>query len=101
MLYVLFILRVIHVTQTNILASFCQITPYCFFSLQLREKETRRNNFWKFNSLLIADSHDVTKLKNHITNTLLFIAREKVSDDQSRWEQLKYEISKFSMKFSK
>ena len=43
----------------------------------------------------------VDKMKAHIANTLKNLDKENIRNDQARWEYLKYEIRKFSIKFSK
>ena len=40
-------------------------------------------------------------MKAHIANTQKSLDKENIRDDQARWEYLKYEIRKFSIKFSK
>ena len=77
------------------------ITPHFFFFLflKLRGKESQGNAFWKFNDLLIANGHFVTKLKNYIAHTLATMGPANISDNQFTWELLKYESRKFSMEF--
>ena len=40
-------------------------------------------------------------MKKHIISTLENLKNENITDEQSVWEYLKYEIRKFSKKFSK
>ena len=40
-------------------------------------------------------------MKKHIVSTLENLKNENITDEQSVWEYLKYEIRKFSTKFSK
>ena len=56
---------------------------------------------WKFNNLLALNSHFIDKIKAHIENTLKNLDKENIKDNQPRWEQLKYEITKLSIKFSR
>ena len=44
---------------------------------------------------------DVEKIKEHISTCLNLLEKENILDDQVRWEYLKYEVRKFSIKFSK
>ena len=39
-------------------------------------------------------------MKEHISTCLNLIEKEDILDDQARWEYLKYEVRKFSIKFS-
>ena len=47
------------------------------------------------------NSHFIDKIKAHIENTLKNLDKENIRDNQPRWEYLKYEITKLSIKFSK
>ena len=40
-------------------------------------------------------------LKDHISNTIMLLETETTINFRSKWEFLKYEIRKFSMKYSK
>ena len=40
-------------------------------------------------------------MKEHIYTCLNLLEKENIVDDQVRWEYLKYEARKFSIKFSK
>ena len=40
-------------------------------------------------------------MKEHISTCLNLFEKEDILDDQVRWEYLKYEARKFSIKFSK
>ena len=40
-------------------------------------------------------------MKEHISTCLNLLKKEDILDDQVRWEYLKYEVRKFSIKFSK
>ena len=40
-------------------------------------------------------------MKAHIANIQKSLDKENIRDDQARWEYLKFEIRKFSIKFSK
>ena len=51
--------------------------------------------------MLALNSNFIDKIKAHIANTQKSLDKENIRDDQARWEYLKYEIRKFSIKFSK
>ena len=40
-------------------------------------------------------------MKEHISTCLNLLEKENILDDQVRWENLKYEVRKFSITFSK
>ena len=40
-------------------------------------------------------------MKKHISTCLNLLEKENILDDQVRWKYLKYEVRKFSIKFSK
>ena len=40
-------------------------------------------------------------MKEHTSTYLNLLEKENILDDQARWESLKYEVRKFSIKFSK
>ena len=40
-------------------------------------------------------------MKEHISTCLNLLEKENILDDQVRWENLKYEVTKFSITFSK
>ena len=47
----------------------------------------------------IAECND--KRKNQISETILMLDQDKITDKHLRWEFLKYEIRKFAINFSK
>ena len=51
--------------------------------------------------MLALNSHFIDKIKAHIENTLKNLDKENIKDNQPRWEYLKYEITKRSIKFSR
>ena len=67
----------------------------------MNQDDTRRKSLWKFNNSLALNSDFVDKMKAHIVSTQKNLDKENIRDDQARWEYLKYEIRKFSIKFSK
>ena len=67
----------------------------------MNQDDARGKSLWKFNNSLALNSDFVDKMKAHIVNTQKNLDKENIKDDQARWEYLKYEIRKFSIKFSK
>ena len=59
------------------------------------------SGLWKFNNSLIKDKNFVKDLKRFIQETNNNLSLDSNIDNQLRWELLKYEIRKFSIKFSK
>ena len=62
---------------------------------------TRRKGFCKFNNSLTRNDEYVEKMKNQISETLRMIDQGKITDKHLRWEFLKYEVRKCTIKFSK
>ena len=56
---------------------------------------------WKFNCSLLKNANFVEKMKNHISVSLKNFDTENITNEQLRWELLKYEMRKFSKSFSK
>ena len=59
------------------------------------------NGLWKFNNSLCSNVDYTTKLKSHLKLIQKTILKENITDKQMIWEYMKYEIRKFSIKFSK
>ena len=57
--------------------------------------------WWIFNSSLTLNKEFAEKMKEYISTCLNLLEKGNILDDQVRWEYLKYEIRKFSIKFSK
>ena len=71
------------------------------FSLQLKNIPTRGKGFRKINNSLTSNDEYVEKIKNQISVTLRMLGQDKITDKHLRWEVLKYEIRKFTIKVSK
>ena len=56
---------------------------------------------WKFNQSLLLNKEYVGKIKEHILLTIKMLGNDDLRDEQVRWEYVKYEIRKFTMRFSK
>ena len=68
-----------------------------FFS---KDKQNNRSSgFWKFNNSLLSDDIFKEELKQHIQN--IKNDNELSNDPQIKWEFLKYQIRKFTIRFSK
>ena len=71
------------------------------FSLVSTEPASKGKGLWKFNNSLLLNEEFVTKMRNYINLKINEMNHENINDDQIRWEFLKYEVKKFSGKFSK
>ena len=65
-----------------------------------KDKQNNKNSrFWKFNNSLLSDDTFKEELKQHIQN--IKNGNELSNAPQIKWEFLKYQIGKFTIKFSK
>ena len=87
--------------KTDISTAFTSDHFPLIFTLSMNQDDARGKSLWKFNNSLALNSDFVDKMKAHIVNTQKNLDKENIKDDQARWEYLKYEIRKFSIKFSK
>ena len=71
-----------------------------FFPFSKNPETPRSNSLWKFNDSLCSNIDYTTKLKNHLKLIQKTILKENITDEQMIWEYIKYEIRKFSIKFS-
>ena len=65
------------------------------------EPTSKGKGLWKFNNSLLLNGEFVTKTRNYIHLKIKEMNHENIIDDQFRWEFIKYEVSRFSRKFSK
>ena len=72
-----------------------------FFSLSKNSETSRGNSLWKFNNSLCSNIDYTTKLENYLKLIQKTILKENTTDEQMIWKYRKYEISKFSISFSK
>ena len=56
---------------------------------------------WKFNKSLLLNKEYVEKIKEDIVLTVKMLENDHLRDGQVRWEYIKYEIQKFTIRFSK
>ena len=89
------------INNTDILASLS--TDHSPISVTVRRSQitAKGKGLWIFNSSLTLNKEFVEKMKNHISTYLNLLEKENILDYQVRWEHLKYEVRKFSNKFSK
>ena len=85
-------------SNIDVLPSFLSDHSPLFFSLHNSSDHNRGRGVWKFNNSLLLDDNFNTDLIDTIKRTL---AENSSSNPHFRWEFLKYEIRKFSIKFSK
>ena len=64
----------------------------------MNQDEARGKGLWKFTNSLALNFDFVDKM---LANTQKNLDKENLRDDQARWEYIKYEIRKFSIKLSK
>ena len=57
-----------------------------------------RKGLWKG---LLLNKEYVEKIKEHILLTIKMLDNDDLRDEHVRWEYLKYEIRKFTIRFSK
>ena len=69
------------------------------FSLGKEKTKIRGKGFWKFNSSLIKDQNYITEIKKLIRN--FSNENESLFNCQLKWELLKYEVRKFTIKYTK
>ena len=91
----------VSVKNTDILASLLTDYSPITFSCFNNKESNRVSGFWKFNNSLIENEEYVLQMKTFILDTLNELFNEKILDDQVKWEYLKYNIRKYSIKFSK
>lgn len=58
-------------------------------------------SFWKFNNSLLKEEKYVNEINHLIPNVLKDLKKQMISNRQSIWEIMKYEIRKFTIKYSK
>ena len=86
------------VTKVDILPSILSDHSPILISFKFTNEIHKGPGHWKLNTSLLNDQNYVTQMKEKITETL-----DKHSDlnKNVRWELLKYEVRKISIKYSK
>ena len=91
----------VSVKNTDVLASLLTDHSPIIFSCFKNEESNRGRGLWKFNNSLIENEEYVLQMKKFILDTLNELFTENILDDQVKWEYLKYNIRKYTIKFSK
>ena len=89
------------VKNTDVLAPLLTDHSPIKFSCFKNEESNRGRGLWKFNNSLIENEEYVLQMKKFILDTLNELFTENILDDQVKWEYLKYNIRKYTIKFSK
>lgn len=77
-----------HSAVTLKIKSFCEDSP-------------RGSSFWKFNNSLLEDSIYIEQMKIKIQEVKNELSNMNILCPRSRWELIKYEVRKFTMKYAK
>ena len=72
-----------------------------FFSFSKNPETPKGSGLCKFSNSLCSNIDYTTKFKNHLKRIQKTILKENITDEQIIGEYIKYEIRKFSIKFSK
>ena len=91
----------VSVENTDVLASLLTDHSPVTFSCFKNEESNRGRGLWKLNNSLIENVEYVLQMKKFIFDTLNELFNENILDDQVKWEYLKYNISKYTINFSK
>ena len=87
--------------KVSILPSFCSVHSPISGILKSSSKILLGKNFWKFNSSLINNEKYLTQIRQHISEVKSQFNAAVGNKAYVQWEFLKYEIRKFTIKFSK
>ena len=87
--------------KTDILAAFSTDHSPIYFSLLKQHHLINGKGLWKFNNSLINNEDFIEKMSLHIKIILKVFDNENISDDQVKWEYLKYKVRKFTIHSSK
>ena len=91
----------VSVKNTDALASLLTDHSSIKFSCFKNEERNRGRGLWKFNNNLTENEKYVLQMKNFILDTLNELFTENILDDQVKWEYLKHNIRKYTIKLSK
>ena len=89
------------IKNTDLLASISTDHSPISFTLRRLQIIAKGKGLWIFNSSLTLNKEFVEKMKEHISTCLNLLEKENILDDQVRWEYLKHQVKKISVKFSK
>ena len=87
------------ILDTDIIPAISSDHSPILISFSQEKQHSKSFGFWKFNNLLLSDNIFKEKLKQHIQN--IESDNELSNDPQIKWEFLKYQIRKFTIRFSK
>ena len=87
--------------RPDISASFATDHSPILFSLNQMSEFSQEKGLWKFNKSLLLNKEYTVEIKDHILLTIKMLDNDDLRDEQVRWEYLKYEIRKFTIRFSK
>ena len=73
--------------------------PSVLFCLSNEKSAIRGNGFWKFNSSLSKDQNYITEIKKMICN--FCSENESLFNCQLKWDFLRYEVIKFTIRYMK
>ena len=85
--------------DTDIIPAISSDHSPILISFSKDKQNNKSSGFWKFNNLLLSDDIFKEELKQHIQN--IKNDNELSNDPQIKWEFLKYQIRKFTIRFSK
>ena len=89
------------INNTDILASLSIDHSPISFTLRRLQIIAKGKGLWICNSSLTVNQEFLEKMKEHIPTCLSLLKKENILDDQARWDYLKYEVRKSSIKLSK
>ena len=87
------------ILDTDIIPAISSDHSPILISFSKEKQDSKSSAFWKFNNSLLSDNIFKEKLKQHIQN--IESDNELSNDPQIKWEFLKYQIRKFTIRFSK
>ena len=87
------------ILDTDIIPAISSDHSPILISFSKDKQNNKSSGFWKFNNLLLSDDIFKEELKQHIQN--IKNDNELSNDPQIKWEFLKYQIRKFTIRFSK
>ena len=87
------------ILDTDIITAISKDHLPILISFSKIKQNNKSSGFWKFNNSLLSDDIFKEQLKQHIQN--IKNDNELSNDPQIKWEFLKYQIRKFTIRFSK
>ena len=87
------------ILDTNIIPAISSDHSSILISFSKNKQNNKSSRFWKFNNSLLSDDIFKEELKQHIEN--IKNDNELSNDPQIKWEFLRYQFLKFTIRFSK